>query len=185
MIWAARGWPLVVRRRSADDRPDRVPLGLPLPPSCGKRRIAVDLDPHVLGPLCSPPLLAEIRHIAPANWHPTIDALLALAREYAVDVRVFGSFAWQTLTGLDYISAGSDLDLLWPLTPRTRQILPRIASLDATAPGRLDGEVEGDGAVNWRELASGSAEVLVKSCDGVALMPTDQFMGSIEKDEEA
>ncbi|MEW4362765.1 hypothetical protein V6S75_27510, partial [Burkholderia pseudomallei] len=42
--WAARGWPLIVRRRSPCDA--GVPLGLPLPPSAGKRRVARPDDPR-------------------------------------------------------------------------------------------------------------------------------------------
>ncbi|MBR8460123.1 phosphoribosyl-dephospho-CoA transferase, partial [Burkholderia dolosa] len=40
--WAERGWPLVVRRASPDEADaGRVPLGMPLPPAAGKRRVAL------------------------------------------------------------------------------------------------------------------------------------------------
>ena len=176
--WVDRSWPLVARRRGSADRADHTPLGLPLPPSHGKKRIAVDIAPGALLSFTPPLSLGEVRGHAPDAWHATVDALLALAGEFGTEPRVFGSFAWAALTGLDYITASSDLDLLWPLRPDTLDLLTRLAALEATAPGKLDGEVIGDGAVNWRELASGAAEVLVKSSDGVALVPTNVFLRS-------
>jgi hypothetical protein len=41
--WARAGYPLVVRRPACGDPAGRIPLGLPLPPACGKRRIAMTL----------------------------------------------------------------------------------------------------------------------------------------------
>src|SRR5262249_16114758 len=115
-----------------------IALGLPLPPSHGKRRIAVAL-PHdaILSTAC-PPLLADAGHIAPQSWHASIDRLVALTPE----VRCFGSLAWQYLTGLPYLSAGSDLDLLWslPASHPLEELLAGIAAIDADAPMRIDGE---------------------------------------------
>ncbi|WP_038762003.1 malonate decarboxylase holo-[acyl-carrier-protein] synthase, partial [Burkholderia pseudomallei] len=48
----------------------------------------------------------------PPAWRPTLARLRALADAHRVDCRVFGSLAWQTLTGLRYLSDESDLDVL-------------------------------------------------------------------------
>ncbi len=93
-----------------------IPLGLPLPPSHGKRRIAVALAPGELITHAPPPLLADAATAAPASWRQTIDLLVRLLLE----TRTFGSLAWQHLTGLPYLSDGSDLDLLWPLSSARR-----------------------------------------------------------------
>jgi phosphoribosyl-dephospho-CoA transferase len=54
--WAARGWPVIVRRRGPGEDGTLVPAGLPLPPSLGKRRIGLTLPPAALRPpLGSPP----------------------------------------------------------------------------------------------------------------------------------
>lgn len=175
--WAHRGWPLVVRRRGPGDRPGRLALGLPLPPALGKRRIALDIPPAAIVAADPPLALHRVRDAAPAIWQPAIEALLALAERCEVEARVFGSVAWAALTGLDYLTAGSDLDLIWPATPRLDELLVGLVAIERVAPGRIDGEiVEPSGAAaNWRELASGAAEVLGKSLGGVAIVPADRF----------
>ena len=108
--------------------------------------------------------------------------LAALARAIAVDPGVYGSFAWQALTGERYLAPGSDIDLLW--RPRdTAQLDSLIAALiewEQETGRRADGEVllaNGD-AVCWRELASGSARVLVKSDAAVALRERADFLAA-------
>ncbi|CAJ9721916.1 phosphoribosyl-dephospho-CoA transferase [Burkholderia pseudomallei] len=108
--WAARGWPLIVRRRSPCDA--GVPLGLPLPPSAGKRRVALAAAREQIDSACALPTLADVGRQAPPAWRPTLARLRALADAHRVDCRVFGSLAWQTLTGLRYLSDESDLDVL-------------------------------------------------------------------------
>ncbi len=174
--WAARGWPLVVRRRCPRDRLGRLALGLPLPPALGKRRVAVDLPLSAIRAVNPPPALAAIT--APAPWRGTVDALLRHDTD-GVTTRVFGSFAFAALTGLAYLTPASDLDLLWPLTADTPALLAKVIAVEADAPGRIDGEVVGTaGAVNWRELADGAEEVLVKTLDGVALVGRRAFVAT-------
>jgi phosphoribosyl-dephospho-CoA transferase len=174
--WAERGWPLMVRRAAPADAAGRIALGLPLPPSAGKRRVAVDLAADEVGAPAPPPTLSIVVDSAPAAWRATILRLMALSPA----VRVFGGLAWQALTGLDYLSPTSDLDLLWPLPParRVEALLTDIVAAEAEAPMRLDGElVRPDGpAVNWRELANGAREVLVKRLAGVAMESRRAFL---------
>ncbi|TXM70474.1 malonate decarboxylase holo-[acyl-carrier-protein] synthase [Methylobacterium sp. WL12] len=170
--WARDGRPVIVRRRFPGEG-DHLPAGLPLPPADGKRRIGLAVPWTDATP--SPPVtLAAARPAAPPAWHPTVDAVLALAAEYGVVPQVFGGLLWQRLTGLAYLSTTSDLDLLWPV-PVTRRLLDGLATIDANAPMRLDGEVVlPDGAgVNWRELRDTppGGSVLAKGLDRVALVP--------------
>src|SRR5438552_2051811 len=109
--WARAGRPLVVRRPHCNHPAGLIPLGLPLPPRYGKRRMAIALAPNEIIDRAPPPLLAEAAAAAPPHWRETIDRLLRLCPQ----TRTFGSLAWQHLTGLPYLSDGSDLDLLWPL----------------------------------------------------------------------
>lgn len=174
--WANAGRPLVVRRPACSDTAGLIPLGLPLPPSHGKRRIAVSLAAADIIASAPPPLLADVATAAPAAWGETIDLLLRLLPE----TRTFGSLAWQHLTGLPYLSDDSDLDLLWPLSSAQRaNTLPfDIARIANEAPMRLDGEIVGRaGGVQWRELTgTDDEEVLVKCHAGVTSMTRAVFL---------
>ena len=170
--WAARGWPLVVRRPDCAASAGTVALGLPLPPSHGKRRIGVALPAAAILDLSPPPPLADASRVAPSDWAPTIARLLDLDQ----GVRTFGSLAWQSLTGLPYLSPTSDIDLLWSYGVR----LDEIAAIAADAPMRIDGEIVAvdGGAVQWRELLQPSDEVLVKRLDGARTVSRASFMAA-------
>jgi phosphoribosyl-dephospho-CoA transferase len=177
--WADNGWPVVVRRRMVGDRPDGVPVGVPLPPAAGKMRIALTVSEQAVLERSSPPSLQAISHAADSAWEPTIRALIALGARYGVSPAAFGSLLWQYRTGLPYLSAHSDLDVLWPISADCEigALVAGIAATEQRAPMRIDGEVvlpDGE-AVNWRELhialnQDGPRQVLAKSIDGVRLL---------------
>ncbi|HEF5872858.1 TPA: malonate decarboxylase holo-[acyl-carrier-protein] synthase [Burkholderia cenocepacia] len=180
--WAERGWPLIVRRASPDEaEAGRVPLGLPLPPSAGKRRIALNVAADALATIVPLPTVTDVLAAAPAAWHAPLRELDALGARCGVPGRVFGSLAWQALTGEPYLSTSSDLDIVFPL-PAPASLAPLLdglAATDARAPMRIDGELlRGDGAgVNWRELHARLPEVAVKTAMAVELMRADAFTG--------
>jgi phosphoribosyl-dephospho-CoA transferase len=99
-----------------------------------------------------------------------------------MQARIFGSLAWCMLTGLDYLTDGSDLDLLLPVSRGTDlvRLTAELAAIEAVAPMRLDGElVRDDGAgVNWRELHAGVGEVLLKTSSGVTLQKANFLLSS-------
>ncbi|PIU06741.1 MAG: malonate decarboxylase holo-[acyl-carrier-protein] synthase [Methylobacterium sp. CG08_land_8_20_14_0_20_71_15] len=174
--WACAGHPFVVRRFHPGEPRDAVPLGLPLPPADGKRRIGLSLPPSVLTRRRSPSL-AETRAAAPPAWRPILDALVRLSDESGVPCRPFGSLLWQALTGLPYLAPGSDLDLLWtlPADAAAGPLLDGLARIEEQAPMRLDGEVllpDGSG-LHWREwhVAPPDGSVLAKRIDGLAMQP--------------
>ncbi|MBB4396301.1 malonate decarboxylase holo-[acyl-carrier-protein] synthase [Bradyrhizobium sp. ERR14] len=174
--WADAGRPLIVRRPACSDTADLVPLGLPLPPSHGKRRIAVSLAAADIVASAPPPLLADAAAVAPEAWQATIEKLVRLLPE----TRSYGSLAWQHLTGLPYLTDSSDLDLLWPLSSvrQPASLLSDIAGIAKQAPMRLDGEIVGPaGGVQWRELTGTDAdEVLVKGSTGVTTTTRAAFL---------
>jgi phosphoribosyl-dephospho-CoA transferase len=171
--WAGAGRPLVVRRPICSDPAGMIPLGLPLPPACGKRRMAVALAAGDIIEHAPPPLLADAAAAAPPHWHETIDRLIWLCPQ----TRTFGSLAWQHLTGLPYLSDTSDLDLLWPL-PAAIALPSEIARIAHDAPMRLDGEIVGAaGGVQWRELLDAAdGNVLVKGPVAVHSMTAAAFL---------
>jgi phosphoribosyl-dephospho-CoA transferase len=131
----------------------------------------------------APPLeLSATINTAAESWRDTLDQVADLASRHGLEARVFGSLAWQTLTGLTYLTASSDLDILLPIRRSSdlAQLTTELATIEAAAPMRLDGElVRDDGVgVNWREIHAGAREVLVKSTGDVALLDTNLFFSS-------
>ncbi|ATS37565.1 MULTISPECIES: malonate decarboxylase holo-[acyl-carrier-protein] synthase [Xanthomonas] len=173
--WFAAGLPAVVARGDGSQAPGTLRLGVPLPPSEGKQRLA--LQAHVADVArCSVPLAldAVLTH-APGALQPALQGLLTQARAHALQPRVFGSFALQTLTGLTYVHAQSDLDLLWSIeTPQQAHVVIALLQRWEQRHGlRADGELllPGDNAVNWREYAGNAQQVLVKSNQDCRLLP--------------
>ncbi|MGT2480636.1 hypothetical protein ACU4GR_21470 [Methylobacterium oryzae CBMB20] len=66
--WAASGRPLIVRRRVPGETGDAVPLGLPLPPADGKRRIGLALPASALSPAPAVARPFEAAAHAPEPW---------------------------------------------------------------------------------------------------------------------
>ncbi|WP_035983492.1 malonate decarboxylase holo-[acyl-carrier-protein] synthase [Bradyrhizobium sp. STM 3843] len=177
--WAERGWP-TVRRRATPTEAFGVALGLPLPPAAGKQRLSFVLRFDDIVSVARPPALNDARASAPRAWQPTLDRLDEFAVRHAVKVRVFGSLAWQALTGLDYVTERSDLDLLLDLRSGADVdcLVADIAAIETDAPMRLDGELmrQDGAAVNWREFHGGPEEILVKRVDRVGLLGRDRFV---------
>lgn len=177
--WVDRGWPLVGRRAQAGDL-QSVPLGLPLPPSAGKKRLAVTMRHEDIVSVAPPPGLASAIRAAPLAWRPTLLALARLATRESVETRIVGSLAWRAITGLEYLTDRSDLDFVTHVHrgTRIRRLADEVAYIAADAPMRLDGElIRADGAaVNWRELHAGATELLVKTVAGIRLVDTGLFL---------
>ena len=165
----------MVRRSSPEDGENCLPVALALPPSSRKRRVALQVEMSDIREKVPGVTLRSVRKDAPLSWQPTVAAVLKVAKETAVEPRIFGSFLWERLTGLSYLTATSDLDLLWPIGDRNRvpDLVSRLAAVAAESTVRLDGEVifpDGSG-VNWRELHGGASEVLLKTMTGIRLHP--------------
>ena len=177
--WVDRRWPLIARRAMPHER-HGVALGLPLPPSAGKRRLSFLMRHEDVVSTAPPLALSSVIRTAPPAWRPTLDVLGEIALRHCVEARVFGSLAWRMLTGLDYLTDRSDLDLLLHVHRDTdlRGLACAVAAIEDAAPMRLDGElVRDDGAaVNWREFHSGAREIMVKSFGGVAVLDASRFL---------
>lgn len=181
-VWVENGRPVILRRSHPGEDGGLVPVGLPLPPRDGKRRIGLALSPEAVRPR-PPVLLVEALAVCPPAWAATLEALAILARRHGLAPRPFGSLLWQSLTGLPYLSEGSDLDLLWPIDgPVPPALLDGLAEIDAQAPIHLDGEIllPDGGGVNWRELyaAAPGDTVLVKHRDRLALRKAADILTS-------
>jgi phosphoribosyl-dephospho-CoA transferase len=179
--WADYGWPLIVRRRLPGET-SGLPVGLPLPPSAGKRRIALQVRYEDIASTAPLPKVSDVIGSAPPSWRPRLRQLADLAQRYRVRSSVCGSLAWQRLTGLAYLTPDSDLDMVWSVPDRDqiKRFLTEVADIEACAPMRLDGELvrEDGSSVNWRELHVGASEIAIKTATVVRLDSAAAFFGS-------
>ena len=179
--WASRGRPLVASRRDPA-RPRAIALGLALPPVSSPRRVAVLVAPTAIARITPPLALRAALESGPAAWRAPLLALDADARRLGLAMRVFGSLAWQHLSGERYLTDRSDVDLL--VRPRDGGDLARALDLlrprAADATPRLDGEVLlPGGGIAWRELLAGAARLLMKAPAAVALEPRERALARL------
>lgn len=183
--WLAADRPLVVARQPCGEvLSDTISVGLALPPVQGKRRIALVVAAHDIVRHTPPLLLADALAHAPAAWQPALAELDAAATYIDLELRVFGSLAWQALSGLHYLTPQSDIDLLWhPLSnAQLQQGIALLARWEQSSGLRADGEVlfGASNAVSWREwstLKSGDDQrVLVKRASSAELVDARELL---------
>jgi phosphoribosyl-dephospho-CoA transferase len=164
--WQNCQLPWVVARQRPEVATNAVCLGLPAPQHWGRRRLGTEVPLDGIARQGQFPLLQEAAQpglwgVAAAPWLAQGAGLAAQA-----EVRVYGSYGWQFMTGLPYVRPGSDLDvsvhvpdlsaalraLDWlSQTGRTSDTAPAARQL---LPFRVDGEIvfaQGQ-ALAWREL---------------------------------
>lgn len=191
--WQREEWPVVVRRHEprigagngpGSDAAQEVCLGIALPPDAEgvKQRIGLRAALEHIERSTSPLTLKAARPALPARWRPGYTELQRLSA--GLDLRVFGSLAWQALTGLRCLSESSDIDILFrPVSQQQlRAGLALLASSDHGLP--LDGEImfPSGQAVSWKEWnAAGAARarVLVKETGGVHLADPEALLATL------
>lgn len=182
--WVEQGWPFVVARQpaQADDR--RLFLGFTLPPPATRRRVALSAPVEQIVRRSGPLRLDEAVPHLPV-CHDTPPLLLSLSDAAGALPCLYGSASWQVLTGRSYLTATSDLDVLF-ICDETTDILTLIHGLtgflDLTP--RLDGEIFAPTgwAAAWRELCVAvnggkTARVLAKSLHEARLVTIGEFLG--------
>lgn len=186
--WRDAEWPLTVRRQDADCSHDQLCLGMALPPTDGNKvRLPYRLSFSAVSKTRTPLALSEILPALPTTWRSSVRQMLAAAEQSGLSVQVFGSAALQSLTGLRYLHASSDLDLL--LQPSTLHQLNECVRLfhqfDQQLP--LDGEIvfgitAAVAAKEWCNAAQqdDGFRVLVKQAASVALMRKDALMSLLD-----
>jgi phosphoribosyl-dephospho-CoA transferase len=112
----------------------------------------------------------------PQSARAAVRELLAGLDAHHATTRVFGSYGWQAISGLDHASPASDLDLAIGVEgPRHADAAARVLQSFGAARLRLDGEfIFLDGAaVAWREWiewrAGRARALLVKRLEGASL----------------
>lgn len=180
--WQREDWPAIVRRSDAGVGADTICLGIAPPPSAdgAKQRISLQLHGDRVARTAAPMLLREAREAAPARWQAALAALDAVA-----SLRVYGSLAMQAITRLPYLSANSDIDLLFQPSS-VSELDAGLRLLEAHAALLpLDGEIvfPSGAAVAWKEWIAaerGGARVLVKDSAAVRLAPLPSLLATLE-----
>jgi len=176
--WQAAGRPFIVSRRRAEH--DAVALGFCVAderhPELRPRRVAAWTDPRHVVDVAGPPRLDEIACCPAAQAHAASFSRLASAAERAgLDIRVYGSWMWQALTGERHVRETSDLDVLVDVADagEADRVAAFLQQEEVGLAFKLDGELSfaGLGEVHWREYRQGKAQVLLKSVDALRLMP--------------
>ncbi|WP_188564233.1 malonate decarboxylase holo-[acyl-carrier-protein] synthase [Undibacterium terreum] len=197
--WQGADWPVIVRRHEASQReegslaPDhKISLGLALPPDPidgSKRRMALSIGAQHVARRQRPLSLLDAAPSAPERWREALALLDAAAKERGFCLQVFGSLAMQRLTGMQYLTPRSDIDILFrPDSSEQLQAgLDLLADLSNRLP--LDGEVifPGEQAVSWKEVAAGIAatgvngtRVLSKCLNRVSLQPLSSLLLNLD-----
>lgn len=176
--WRSQRLPLVVCRQRAETPADQVCLGLPAPQQWSRRRLALTVDWSAISDCGVFPALLQV--VQANQWgQGTLELSRALAL-HGVPTQVYGSHGWQSLTGLPYLHAASDLDL--SLNVSDFEAASQVAQLlqASQLPMRLDGEIvfSGGQAIAWRELqkllAGQTAQVMVKDLHRVWLAASEE-----------
>jgi phosphoribosyl-dephospho-CoA transferase len=185
--WLSADRPLVVARQPDNIDTDTIAVGLASPPVQGKRRIALCVAAHDIVRHSPPLLLADTIAHAPAEWQPELAELHDAAINIDIKLRVFGSLAWQALSGIPYLTPHSDIDLLWhPCSSmQLQQGIALLERWEISSGLRADGEVlfGTNSAVSWREWATLKCDddqrVLVKSEHSAGLVSARELLGML------
>ena len=185
--WIAAGKPLVVARQrfSPDATQPRIQLGAALPIRLGRAKVACSVAGASLNRITSALSAERVSGVLPAHQSRVLARLSDLAARLGIAVRVYGSTAWECLSGESYRRSDSDVDVICDVERRDvlAQWLRAMESGAHSMDGHLDGEIRfpGDHAVAWRELtraclANRETRVLVKSSRGVAFATVGSLM---------
>jgi phosphoribosyl-dephospho-CoA transferase len=192
--WLQARQPLVVARQAAAAGA-QILLGLTLPPGTEPRRISVSVNPDAICAIASPLTLAHCVNTCTAAVAEPLKRLLQQCESHDIVVSVYGSLAWEMLSGTTYRHSGSDIDLVCDIA-RTPQLAPCIEALQQAQqalPCSLDGEIRfaGGAAANWKELAQALSQptqptqqatrVIVKKNTDVALLSLTELLSHLKE----
>lgn len=175
--WQEAGRPFVVTRRGNDG--NEIGLGFcttdPAHPELRPRRVAALTDPAHIVRHARPPRLEEIARCPAATAKAdSFSHLISAAAQAGHDLRVYGSWMWQALTGERHVHEASDLDVVIEAADLDAALRTAafLAHEEQELAFRIDGELSFPdlGEVQWRELLQPRDEVLLKSIESMQLV---------------
>lgn len=185
--WIAAGRPLVAARQPAGG--GLLQLGLSLPLKQQRKRLTIHVDRRAVARIDAPLTIARCCSRLPVAEADVLRRLAERAAACSARLGVFGSLAWEALSGEDYRHADSDIDLICDVEtlPQFDAVLAALQQAADQLSCRLDGEIRfPDGnAVAWREVAAQlknpAALVLVKGPHEVGLQPVHTLLASLNE----
>ena len=190
MRWAENDWPAVVRRSDPECGKNILCLGLTPPPdqhTGAKVRIPFSVCTEDVVRFGAPLAIIRAESALPLAWHSVFSELSDAATSSRLEFRVYGSAAMQAITGLPYLTASSDIDLLfYPLTnAQLHQGLNLLNLYAKRLP--LDGEIvfPSGRAAAWKECAQAlenpeRARVLAKGMLRLDLVHVADLLAELE-----
>lgn len=180
--WFSHGRPAVVRRQESPST-NALSLGVALPPARGKMKIPLLVERGAVIRTSAPLTLQTALASAPPGWQPPLRDLVDAARRRGIEFRVYGSVAWQHLSGEPYVTPLSDVDLLWATRDAAllADVLGLLNAWQEHTGLRADGELllPDGAAVAWKELLTRSAKVLVKNASHVEMRVRDELLSGL------
>ncbi len=121
-------------------------------------------------------LLRQVLDVAPPAWRAPLAALDQALAAQGIEVEVYGSLAWQAMTGREYLHGDSDIDLCVPLTSRAQ--LDAAGTILKAAKLPLDGELlfPMQQAVAWKEWFQSDAERVLVKQEQAYLCPRERLL---------
>ncbi len=154
--WLACGRPVIVRRPCLTA--EGLHCGIPLPPGRGWNRLAFTIDPAGIAKRLPLPRLEECLDLLPQERREPLSGLAQLNPE------VFGSLAWQHLTGLAYLHEKSDVDLLFRVRHRKelRSLCAALSELNPPEFCDIEITLPNGRAFSYKEWQKDTPDVLLK-----------------------
>ena len=184
--WAAHSLPLVVTRQKTGDiqAQGTIAFGLPAPQRWDRRRLVINIARHQIIYFDEFPSGEKLTQLLPRAAREAWLRLCGGLKRQHIVVRVYGSYGWQQISGLDHVHKASDVDVWVSVSSREQADIASEILQNFDCPSlTLDGELvfNGDCAVNWREWLAwrgGRAKaILVKTCTGSMLANSFQASG--------
>ncbi len=175
--WLACGRHVIVRRPCLTE--EGLHCGIPLPPGRGWNRLAFTIDPAGIAGRLPLPRLEECLNLLPEARRKPLAGLSELGPE------VFGSLAWQHLTGLSYLHDKSDVDLLFRVRSRKELRSLCTALTELNPPGFCDIEIMlwNGCAFSYKEWRKETTSVLLKGDHDLSLCDK-KILSSLSPDAE-
>lgn len=183
--WVGQGRPLVAARQNGSR--DRLALGLALPLAHAVRRLTCSVDRVQVDRSHGPLTVEEVAHVLSAGDGTTLRRFARSLAGRAAGLGVFGSTAWEAMSGLRHRHEDSDVDVVCDIASNAGLSACLAAIRDSTREtgARLDVEVRfPDGrAVSLRELDAACAgrahHVLAKGERDAVLLPLHHLLASL------
>lgn len=184
--WLDTGRPLVAARQTAGK--GQVLLGLGLPLALGRKRLSILVEPSQIAVVRPPLGVRQCLSCLPAEQGDALLALASAIEACGARLGVYGSLAWESLSGEAFRHAASDIDLICDVTDQVQfaVALGVLAQAAGQFSCRLDGELRfPDGkSVAWQEILGlgGGLDkpVLVKGEREVALQSLADLLASLQ-----